>query len=51
MSDQPKNEQEPSPEFRRFDSFMKRLVRVPVSEVRKLETEQKQVKNVRGDRA
>lgn len=44
MSEQPEKEQEQSPEFQRFDNFMRKLVRVPVSEVRKLDAEQKQVK-------
>jgi len=37
MSSQPENskdEQEPSPEFQRFDNFMRKLARVPASEVR-----------------
>lgn len=53
MSDQPEKEQEQSPEFQRFDSFMKKLANVPVSEVRKLEAEQKQakVRKVKRDRA
>lgn len=37
-------EQEPSPEFQRFDAFMQKLAKVPVSEVQKLEAQQKQVK-------
>jgi hypothetical protein len=44
MSDHPEKEQEPSPEFQRFDDFMRKLARVPVSEVRKLEAKQKQRK-------
>lgn len=44
MPDQPEKEQEPSPEFQRFDDFMRKLVKVPVSEVRELDAEQKQEK-------
>lgn len=39
-----KPEQEQSPEFQRFDAFMKKLVKVPVSEVQKLAAQQKQAK-------
>lgn len=48
MSEQPEKEQEQSSEFQRFDNFMRKLVRVPVSEVRKLDAEQKQAKKNNG---
>lgn len=53
MSEQPEKEQEQSPEFQQFDAFVRKLVRVPVSEVKKLDAEQKQVKvrKVRRDRS
>jgi len=44
MSEQPESEQEQSQEFQRFDNFMRKLVRVPVSEVQKLDVAQNQVK-------
>ena len=43
----PESEQKQRPEFQRFDNFMRKLVRVPVSEVRKLGAEQKQVKTLK----
>jgi len=44
MSEQPESEQEQSQEFQRFDNFMRKLVRVPVSEVQKPDVAQNQVK-------
>jgi hypothetical protein len=49
MPDKIGPEQESSPEFQRFDAFMKKMVNVPISEVRKLDTEQKRAKKAKGD--